>query len=488
MKLTAAWAALAVPHDLVHFRCRDRYLVVNPELAAWAVLDADGLAVLRALAGRPRQPPPDLPGVERTLAELALNWLIYLPGRQPTVTEPEPVLRQVYYAITDGCNLRCPYCYASSTRRLPGELGTEQSLDLVDQVAALGAEVVIFTGGEPMLRGDLFEVAEHARRRGLRANMISNGTRIRDLPTARRIAELFSEVTISLDGGTAEVHEVTRGQGTFAQTARGLALLNEAGVAPYINHVVTPGNIDYLDRLAEFVGGLRFTRVRLMSHSKIGRGAGDGVQFTFDEHLRLQRFSWVHPLASKLLTDGPRPVKPCSIRGNCGLGGNEIYVNSLGDVYPCKLITDREHKAGNLRQSSLADLYASPVLANFRTNSVFHGENLEDCHRCYIRAGCGGGCRAYHMAGSGDVHRNSRAHCRILRHTMISNIWRSNGFTGRDLMDHQADMTTPLLVRDDAVHPVYDDWRTEAAVPEAVPASAVRLLPVVATTGGGPRC
>ena len=94
--------------------------------------------------------------------------------------------------------------------------------------------------------------------------------------TARRVAELFDAVTVSVDGGTAEVHERTRGKGTFAQTAKGLALLNEAGVVPMINHVVTPGNIDYLDRLADFVGGLKFRQVRLMSHSKLGRGAGDG--------------------------------------------------------------------------------------------------------------------------------------------------------------------------------------------------------------------
>ena len=56
-------------------------------------------------------------------------------------------------------------------------------------------------------------------------------------------------------------------------------------------------------------------------------------------------------------------------------GGTEIYVNSLGDVYPCKLVTGREHKAGNIRQAPLRELFASPVLADLRSNAVFAGEN-----------------------------------------------------------------------------------------------------------------
>ena len=100
-----------------------------------------------------------------------LNWIAYLPGREPQVRAEEPPLKLVYYAITDGCNLRCPYCYASSEKPLPGELSTAESLDLVDQAAEMGATTMIFTGGEPMLRKDLFQIVEHALSRGLAANI-----------------------------------------------------------------------------------------------------------------------------------------------------------------------------------------------------------------------------------------------------------------------------------------------------------------------------
>ncbi|MGC0420028.1 StsB family radical SAM/SPASM domain sactipeptide maturase [Embleya sp. AB8] len=472
MKLLDLWDDVLVPDDLVYFTNGEDRLVTNPELAAWCMLTIPEAQVLRALAAPDRATgtPPADPGLaERTLAKLVLNWLAYLPGRRPVVRRPEPQLTMVYYAITDGCNLRCPYCYASSEKPLPGELDTAESLDLVDQVADAGARVMVFTGGEPMLRKDLFTVARHARERGLAANIITNGTTIRRLETARQMAEIFNHVTVSLDGGTVETHERTRGKGTFARTAQGLRLLNEAGVVPTINHVVTPDNVDVLDRLAEFVAGLDISRVRLMNHSDLGRGATDGYDYGWTHYQKVLDFCWTHPLAAKLLPEGPKAAKPCSVKGNCGMGGNEVYVNSLGTVYPCKLVTEKVHIAGNIRRQPLVEILAAPVLADMRTNNVFTGDNLQDCRHCYIRGACGGGCRAYHMAETGDVHRNGRHLCRILRQSMIAGLWSASGVPGIRLKAARDEMFRPHLVRDDSVHPVYEDWKTADR----------RLLPIV---------
>jgi sulfatase maturation enzyme AslB (radical SAM superfamily) len=94
-----------------------------------------GHRLLRSLANDKPFPDADGQRVERTLARLILGWLIYMPGKQPVLRQVQAPLKMVYYAITDGCNLRCPYCYASSEKPLPGELSTAQSLDLVDQIA-----------------------------------------------------------------------------------------------------------------------------------------------------------------------------------------------------------------------------------------------------------------------------------------------------------------------------------------------------------------
>ncbi|GLF93059.1 StsB family radical SAM/SPASM domain sactipeptide maturase [Streptomyces yaizuensis] len=483
MKLLEQWDALVVPGDLVYFLDRDSgtRLVANPELAAWSALDEREAGLLRALArrGRPDEPagppPADPMWAERTLAKLVLKWLVYLPGRRPEVRLAEPSLKIVYYAVTDGCNLRCPYCYASSEKCLPGEMTTAESLGLVDAIADMGARTLVLTGGEPMLRKDLFTVAGHARERGLSVNMITNGTMIRKPETARRIADLFSLVTVSIDGGTAELHERTRGEGTFARTAHGLSLLNDAGVVPVINHVVTPGNVDALDEVCRFVSGLKIRRVRLMHHSDLGRAAGDDYDFGWADYRKIQQFLWTDPRSDALLPDGPRAAKPCSITGNCGMGGNEIYINSLGDVYPCKLVTKQVHLAGNVRHKPLAELFRSPLLADMRGNSVVEGKNLEDCRRCYIRGACGGGCRGYHMAESGDIHRNGRHLCRMLRQSMVANWWQAVGTTGRRLAEAPDELMRPRLVGDDTVHPVHEDWKSAGR----------RMLPVLSSAGAG---
>lgn len=479
MFLTQSWDQLVVPADLVRFTGPDgRRMVANPELAAWAELTPDEDAVLQALADG--APPPDQPAadVERGLATLVLRWLAYLPGRQPVPRNPGPSFEIIYYAITDGCNLRCPYCYASSTRKLPGELETAESLDVVRQAAELGAKTLVLTGGEPMLRRDLLDIAAYARDLGLRVNMITNATLLRDAATAERIAELFDTVTVSMDGGSAEIHERTRGKGTFAKTVAALRLLNAAGVHPIINHVVSENNVDHLADLAETLADITTRQVRLMHHSALGRGAHDGVSFEWMQYKTAHEFVWTSPLAKNLLPDGPIAAKPCSLRGNCGLGGTEIYVDSLGDVYPCKLITDAPHKAGNVRVSPLAEIYENPMMADLRASSVLEQIHLTDCSQCYIRGACGGGCRAYHMARSGDLKKNARSFCRVLRHQMVTSMWVSLGATRDTLVDAGDAPFVPRLVHGGAVHPVYDDWQTQAIPPPTAARRSLPLLPI----------
>lgn len=473
-------SSASVPDDLVYFRDGARHLVVNPELGAWKVLDATELDVLRRLAtGRPLPHGGDARD-ERVLAMLVMSWLVYLPDRRPALRQVDAPLHMVYYAITDGCNLRCPYCYASSEKRLPGELDTTASLDLVDQIADLGAELMVFTGGEPMLRRDLFAVAGRAREHGMQANIITNGTLIRTPDHARRVAETFGTVTVSMDGGTAETHERTRGKGTFAKTVAALRMLNAQGVRPIINHVVTQENVGVLSDLGDLLRDIDVRQVRMMHHSGLGRGAHDGDSFGWREYQQVYRFVWTDPRARNMLPDGPLGQRSCETRINCGMGGTEIYVNSLGDVYPCKLVTGREHKAGNIRQAPLRELFASPVLADLRSNAVFAGENLTDCRRCYIRGVCAGGCRAYHMAQTGDLKRNARSLCRVLRHQMVTSMWVGAGAGRETLLDNEDEALRPMLVSTGDLHPVYEDWKAELAL--AAPVR--RHLPLSAVGGG----
>jgi radical SAM protein with 4Fe4S-binding SPASM domain len=477
-----------VPDDLTYFVHGDAHLVINPQVGARCVLTPAEFRVLEALAAGPATALPAGEESERTLAKLILSWVVYFNGHRPAIAVSEPPLDIAYYAITDGCNLRCPYCYASSEKCLPGELNTAESLDLVSQIAAFGAKTLVFTGGEPMLRKDLFAVVEHARNSGLLVNVITNATMIRTAATAQRFADLFDSVTISVDGGTAETHDRTRGKGAFAKTYKALKLLNAAGVVPKINHILTSDNVDELEDFAAFVDDLDVHSVRLMNHSELGRGADDEYDFGWIDHLRVQQLVWTSPIASTLRPDGPRPVSPCSVKGNCGMGGNEIYVNSLGDVYPCKLVTGRAEHAGNIRRQPLAEIFASPVLSAMRRSTVYGGEFHADCDKCYIKSNCGGGCRATHMSQSGDLRRNGRHYCRILRHGVVTQLWQETGVTRAELAADDQAMTIPRMVAGGAVHDVFDQWKTY--VPPPSPAiragELIPIMPVQRSSGSVP--
>ncbi|MEN3613166.1 PqqD family peptide modification chaperone [Plantactinospora sp. ZYX-F-223] len=371
MRLSAMWDSLIVPDDLGYFRCRDRYLVENPGLAAWAVLSEEELGLLRALADGAAPPsgstvPGEWHRLERQLGTLVLNWLVYLPGRVPRVRAAEPRLRAVRYAITEGCPPPCRERPASCAHPLPGELEPAESLDLVDQIAELGAELLILTGGEPMLRRDLFDVADLARSRGLRVNLVTTGTRIRDAGTARRIADTFASITVSLDGGGHELLGTAPGEGTVARTVRGLALLNAAGVKPAIDHVVSPENIAALDDLMAFLDGIEFSRIRMMSHTAVDRGGPGGPHLGWEYlggeyQLAARRSGWTSPVARKALSQGPRAVPSCSAQADCGLRGIDIHVDPRGDIYPREPVPGPPHPAGNLRNQPLREMFAPPV-------------------------------------------------------------------------------------------------------------------------------
>ena len=473
-----------VPSGLTYFVNDEKYLVVNPESGGRCALSKREFDVLVTLSGRQASPEAaaleETEETEKALARLILNWIVYFNGNRPAPKTAEPPLNYVYYAVTDGCNLRCPYCYASSEKCLPGELSTEESLALITQIADIGANNVVFTGGEPMLRKDLFTLVEHANRSGLKSDIITNATMIRTPAIAQRFADLFNSVTISLDGGTAETHDRTRGKGSFARTFRAIQLLNDAGVAPQINHIVTSGSVDELESFATTLAEVKVRSVRLMNHNNLGRGVNDEYDFGWQDHLRVQQLIWTSPAAGKMLADGPRPASPCSVKGNCGMGGNEIYINSLGDVYPCKLVTGPGHLAGNVRLQPLSEVFASPLLRGMRTSTVFGGDYHSDCAKCYIKPFCGGGCRAYHLSESGDLKRNSRHLCRILRHGLATQLWQETGVTRAELGRDGAEMTIPRLVATGETHPVYDDWKTYVPLSRGVikPGELIPIMPV----------
>ena len=158
-------------------------------------------------------------------------------GRQ-TASSPAHLLHYsrdkkpvVVWNVTQGCNLHCGHCYSSSyNREYPGELTTEEGLRLVRDLGDFGVPTLLFSGGEPLRRPDLFELAQAAHRAGMRTVLSTNGTLI-DADVARRIAAAgFSYVGVSFDGMGA-LHDRIRGKrGAFEEALRGIRNAQHAGL------------------------------------------------------------------------------------------------------------------------------------------------------------------------------------------------------------------------------------------------------------------
>ncbi len=152
-----------------------------------------------------------------------------------------PRLQLVAWEITRSCNLFCAHCRASADNsQYRGELTTEECYRLIDQILDVGRPIIILTGGEPLVRKDVFQIARYAVKEGLRVVMGTNGTLITEEIASRMKSIPISCVGISLDFPTANLQDDFRGKaGAFETVMAGIANARKAGVEIQINCTVT---------------------------------------------------------------------------------------------------------------------------------------------------------------------------------------------------------------------------------------------------------
>jgi MoaA/NifB/PqqE/SkfB family radical SAM enzyme len=264
----------------------------------------------------------------------------------------------VSYAVTRECNLRCKYC-TQSLYDFPGrELDTAQSTKMIGEMARAGTHLLMFSGGEPLMREDMVALAGYAARCGLTVSMSSNGSL---LPERRDILRHLDFVTISLDGLQPQ-HDAARGNGAFDQAVAGIQAARSAGVRVITTTTIGEHNIDSLGELIGFVTELgvipRFqvetsigpVEESLWDAEEIGErrrtlpererilealarvrelGERNGMNLLSDKALEYAA-NW--PDFSRITLDKPSPNLP---RIPCYAGRFHLYVTWTGLLYPC---------------------------------------------------------------------------------------------------------------------------------------------------------
>ena len=166
--------------------------------------------------------------------------------------------RLIFWEVTKGCNLRCIHCRATATElSSPTDLSTAKALGIIDQIAATCAPILVLSGGEPLYRSDIFQLARYATNKGLRVALATNGTLVTK-EVARMIVDAgVKRVSISLDGADAVTHDSFRGiPGAFEAAVHGLRNLKALGMSVQINMTIARHNAHQLPQVFELAKSL----------------------------------------------------------------------------------------------------------------------------------------------------------------------------------------------------------------------------------------
>lgn len=180
----------------------------------------------------------------------------------------------VVWNITRQCNLKCIHCYAQAKDiSFDNELSTEEGISLLDDLAQFGVPVILFSGGEPLVRKDLFELAAYAVKKGMRAVISTNGTLLTE-KRARMLKNIgLSYVGISLDG-MEEIHDRFRGvKGAFKKTVEGIKNCQKAEIKVGLRFTINRFNADEIPKIFHFIEKMGIPRVCFYHLVYSGRGS-----------------------------------------------------------------------------------------------------------------------------------------------------------------------------------------------------------------------
>ncbi|MBY6050753.1 TIGR04053 family radical SAM/SPASM domain-containing protein [Cytobacillus firmus] len=339
----------------------------------------------------------------------------------------------VIWELTRACQLKCLHCRAEAQyRRDPRELSFEEGMALIDQIREMNNPMLVFTGGDPLMRQDVFDIAEYAVKKGVRVSMTPSATPNVTKEAIEKAKQVdLARWAFSLDGPNAEIHDHFRGtSGSYDLTIERIKYLHELEIPVQINTVISRYNIDYLEEMAQVVEELKCVLWSVFFLVPTGRGQEKDM-ISPVEHEKV--FTWLYNLSKKvsfdIKTTAAQHYRRVVIQqkmkeakdqnediqyldaltqqgltgsidglGRAPKGVNDgngfVFISHVGDVYPSGLLPV---KAGNVREQPLAEIYReSPIFKDLRNPDKYKGK----CGQCEFRYVCGGSrSRAFAMTG-----------------------------------------------------------------------------------------
>jgi radical SAM protein len=325
----------------------------------------------------------------------------------------------VIWEVTQSCDLACVHCRASARpERDPDELTTEEGQRLIEEVKQFGNPLLVFTGGDPLKRPDLYDLARYSIATGLRTNVTPSAT---PLLTGEAIDEFkkcgISRMAISLDGPDAPTHDdFRRVEGTFDQAMFALLHARDIGLETQVQTTVTRRNLSKLAQIAELVGEVQSKMWSLFFLVTTGR-ALEQDDLTGEEYEKVFEFlydiSKVAPFDVKT-TEGMHYRRYIAQRlkaehggrggangrmlwrtAGVGDGRGFVFISHTGEIFPSGFLPV---SAGNVRRDSLVEVYRNSSLFRILRDPL---ANVGKCGYCEYYKICGGSrSRAYALTGN----------------------------------------------------------------------------------------
>ena len=345
-----------------------------------------------------------------------------LRARKP----PGPV---VIWNLIRRCNLNCIHCYSlSADVDFQGELSTEQVYEVMDDLRAFGVPVLILSGGEPLLRPDIFDISKRAKDKGFYTGLSSNGALI-DEQFADRIAEIgYDYVGVSLDG-IGEVHDRFRRQaGSFEAALRGMSLCKARNIKVGLRFTMTERNVESLPEMLDLMNRESIDKFYLSHLVYAGRGnryrGDDAYHRTTRDAMRLifercwsylQRgikkefvtgnndadgVFFLHWVRDRFPDKAEHIKKKLELWGGNASGVNVANIDNLGNVHPDTFWW--HYNLGNVKEQPFSEIWqdtSDPIMAGLKAKPrPVKGR----CAACKYQKICGGNTRVRAMQISGD--------------------------------------------------------------------------------------
>jgi AdoMet-dependent heme synthase len=338
-------------------------------------------------------------------------------GYPPKETASEKYIPLIVsWNLTRKCNLKCSHCYINATtKELDGELNTQESKNLIDQIAEVSRPLLVLSGGEPLLRKDVYELIQYGTEKGLRMGLGSNGGSI-DSRVAEKLKEAgIKTVSISLDSPIPEQHDEFRGvAGSWQKAVNAIKVLRENDVLVQVNTTLTQENYNQIDDIMSLSEQIGVENFHLFFLVPTGRGAKiadispamyeDMIKGTFAKtykhklNVRPSCAPQFMRIAKDMGLDMRQWIRGCI----SGMYYCRIYPN--GDITPCPYLPV---KLGNIREKSFKEIwFNSPIFKALRDPESLKGK----CGICDYKTVCGGcRARAYGLSSDfidycGDLH------------------------------------------------------------------------------------